>query len=119
MLRTRNVGAAPRHGQPSTAARLFDAALAGGGRAAGQARWGLRVGARADLLVIDANADGLRGVPPSHALDALVFATDAPAFAEVYVAGERVIAGGRHASQDAVGDRFEEAMASLWGDAAG
>ena len=119
VLRTRNVGAAPLHGQPSTAARLFDAALAGGGRAAGQARWGLQVGARADLLVLDANADGLRGVPPSHALDALVFATDAPAFAEVYVAGERVIAGGRHVSQEAIGARFEEAMASLWGDAAG
>ncbi len=114
-LRTRNLGAAPQHGQPSTAARLFDAVRAGGGRAAGQAHRGLRCGARADLLVLDTGADGLRGVPASHALDALVFATDAPAFAEVYVGGERVVAGGRHVAQDAIAQRFGESMMQLWG----
>ena len=114
-LRTRNLGAAPQHGQPSTAARLFDAVRTGGGRAAGQARWGLQTGARADLLVLDTGADGLRGIPASHTLDALVFATDAPAFAEVWVAGERVVEGGRHVAQDAIAQRFGEAMAQLWG----
>ena len=63
-LRRRNVGAAPGEGQPSTAARLFARALAGGGRAAGFERWGMQVGARADLLVIDTEDASLLGVPP-------------------------------------------------------
>ncbi|MFO1274547.1 MAG: formimidoylglutamate deiminase [Sphaerotilus natans] len=41
--RKRNVAAAPDRGQPATAARLWQLALDAGGRAAGQAAWGLRV----------------------------------------------------------------------------
>ena len=113
--RERNVAAAPKQGQPATAARLFDAVLAGDGRGAGLARWGLVVGARADALVVDVGAPGLRGVPSSHTLDALVFATDAPALREVWVAGRRVVADGRHVHEAAIGDAFESAMDALWG----
>ena len=112
--RQRNVASAPA--QPATAARLFDRLLAGQGASAGLGRWGLVQGARADALVLDVEAAGLRGIPPSHSLDALVFATDAPAFREVYVAGCRVVEAGRHAKAAAVGQRFDEAMAALWGD---
>ncbi len=112
--RQRNVAADPARDDGSTAARLFARALAGGGHAAGFERWGLVEGARADLLVLDARAPGLVGVPEALRLDALVFATDAPAFAEVWVAGRRVLAGGRHADADGVASRFAEAMAGLW-----
>ena len=92
--RRRNVGADPARYEGSTAARLFEACLAGGGRAAGFARWGLAPGAPADLLVLDTAAAGLQGVPDAHRLDAWVFATDAataaPAIAETWVAGRRV-----------------------------
>ncbi|HEX6016849.1 MAG TPA: formimidoylglutamate deiminase, partial [Burkholderiaceae bacterium] len=54
-LRRRNVAAAPEAGEPSTAARLFERMLAGGAAAAGLGIAGLRPGARADLLVIDAD----------------------------------------------------------------
>ena len=113
-LRQRNVAAAPQAGEPSTAARLFNAALAGGGRAAGQPRWGLEVGARADALVLDVRAPGLLGVPSAQQLDALVFATDAPAIDTVYVAGQRVISGGRHGDEDAIAARFAATMDALW-----
>ena len=113
--RERNVGAAPSKGQSATAARLFDAVLANCGRSAGHMSWGLVAGARADALVLDASAPGLLGVPPSHVLDALVFATDAPAFAEVYVAGRRVVANGRHMAAAHVARRFAEVMGALWG----
>jgi formimidoylglutamate deiminase len=114
----RNVAAAPSRGQPSTAARLLDAVLVGGGRAAGLSRWGLAVGARADMLVLDPATPGLWGVPSSHLLDALVFATDAPALSEVYVAGRRRVSGGRHVAEAEIADRFSEVMSALWADTA-
>ncbi len=112
--RQRNVAAADAPGQPATAARLFDRALAGSGTAAGMQRWGLVPGARADALVLDGSAPGVAGVPPSHTLDALVFATDAPAIQEVYVAGRRMLAAGRHPQQARVAARFAEVMSALW-----
>jgi formimidoylglutamate deiminase len=113
--RQRNVAAAPGS-QPATAARLFDSVRSGGAVAAGFARWGLQVGARADLLVLDALAAGLHAVPHTHTLDALVFATGAPAFREVWVAGRRAVAAGRHVAQDAMAAGHVAAMAALWSD---
>ncbi|OGB00129.1 MAG: formimidoylglutamate deiminase [Burkholderiales bacterium RIFCSPHIGHO2_12_FULL_69_20] len=113
-LRRRNVAAAPELGLDATAARLFNRHLAGGAAAAGFDAWGLVKGARADLLVLDVQAGGLAGVPLSHQLDALVFATEAPAFDEVWVAGERCVAGGRHRRQAELGAGFVEAMQGLW-----
>jgi formimidoylglutamate deiminase len=112
--RQRNVAAAPAQGQPATAARLFDRLLASQGASAGLGCWGLVQGARADALVLDVGAPGLHGIPPSHTLDALVFATDAPPFREVYVAGRRLVENGRHASASAIAQRFGEAMTTLW-----
>jgi formimidoylglutamate deiminase len=111
-LRRRNVAAAPT--QPSTAARLFDAVLSAGAAAAGLPRWGLQPGARADLLVLDLRTAGLQGVPASHRLDALVFATDAPAFRDVFVGGERVVTDHRHRDAARIGTGFVAAMAALW-----
>ena len=113
-LQRRNVTAAPTRFAGSTAERLFDAALTAGGHAAGQAAWGFRAGARADLLVLDTQAAGLLGVPSSHCLDALVFATDGPVFRDVYVAGQSVIQDGRHADQYGIAKRFARVMDSLW-----
>ncbi len=109
--RERNVAASPE--QPASAARLFEAALAGGARCAGQTRWGLVVGARADLVGLDPQAAGLVGAPPSHLLDALVFANDGPAACDVWVAGQRVLADGRHAGAARIAARFAEAMTAL------
>jgi formimidoylglutamate deiminase len=96
-LRRRNVAAAPEQGQPSTGNRLFQAALTAGPAAAHGAAdaastaclrlAGLVACARADLLVLDTTTAGLTGVPVADTLDALVFATDEPAFAEVWVGG--------------------------------
>ena len=113
-LQRRNVAAQPARHAGSSAALLLEAALPAGGNAAGQALWGLVVGARADALVLDTHSPGLLGVPASHTLDALVFAADRPAFKDVYVAGRRVIAEGRHADQDAIAGQFAQVMESIW-----
>ena len=87
--RRRNVAAAPESGEPSTAQRLFQAMLQGGAAAAGSLKVGLVPGAPADFLVMDTTVDALAGVPRENLLDALVFATDVPAFAQTWVAGVR------------------------------
>jgi formimidoylglutamate deiminase len=111
MHRRRNVGAAPEQGEPATAARLFQRALDAGGRAAGFCAWGLTVGARADLLVLDTQDDALLGVPAERLLDALVFSSPGRPFREVMVAGRWV----RRAAGTA--ERFADAMHALWQDA--
>ncbi len=119
LLRQRNVAAAfgldsgtePRaepRAEPSTAARLFERMRKGGAAAAGFAQWGLAVGARADLLVLDVAQSALCGLPPSHLLDGLVFAAPERPFAKVMVAGRWVDA----ASAPAPG--FTAAMQALW-----
>ena len=114
--RQRNVAASPQQ-QPATAARLWDAALAAGGKAAGQVRWGLVQGARADALVVDTAAPALLGIPASHCLDALVFAGAEPAWREVIVAGEVVLRDGRHDQQDDISGRYRAVMEALWSGA--
>jgi len=113
-LQRRNVAANPVRFEGSTATRLFGAALSAGGHAAGHTQWGLSVGARADALVLDTQAPGLLGTPVSHTLDALQFATDRPAFRDVFVAGRQVIADSRHADQVAIAARFTQVMGDLW-----
>jgi formimidoylglutamate deiminase len=114
--RRRNVAAGSTAHRRATAANLFERVRAGSGPSAGLARWGLVPGARADALVVDLQAPGVLGVPASHRLDALVFATDAPPFRAVYVGGRRVIDRGRHAQQAEVEERFSAAMAELWSE---
>ncbi|MFG6429110.1 formimidoylglutamate deiminase [Roseateles sp. LYH14W] len=108
-LRQRNIAAEPGC-QPSSAARLFDAAVHGGARAAGFAAWGLTPGARADALVLNREADGLRGLPDEALLDAVVFGSNGSPWQSVWVAGR---ARPWRAPQR-VGDAFEAAMHELW-----
>jgi formimidoylglutamate deiminase len=107
--RQRNIAAAPG-AQPSSAARLFDAAVHGGARAAGFTAWGLTPGARADALVLNCEADGLRGLPDDALLDAVVFGSNGSPWQSVWVAGR---ARPWRAPQR-VGDAFEAAMRALW-----
>ena len=111
-LRRRNVSADPAGGQPATAARLFERALQAGGAAAGFERWGLTVGARADLLVVDASDSALLGVPDERLLDALVFSSPGDPFRDVMVAGRWV-----PRDRAAVAERFAAAMQALWHEA--
>lgn len=112
--RRRNVGADPAQGEPSTAARLFDAALAAGAGAAGLPRGGLVPGARADWLVLDPADDALLGLPADRWLDGLVFSAPSRAIDEVAVAGRVVVRGGRHVHDARLRAAFARAMAELW-----
>ena len=108
-LRQRNVASLPGQ-QPSSAARLFEASVRGGARAAGFAAWGLTPGARADALVLNRDADALRGLPDEALLDAVVFGSNGSPWQSVWVAGR---ARPWRAPQR-VGDAFDAAMRELW-----
>ena len=108
-LRQRNVAADP-DANPSTAARLFETCLAGGAAAAGQAKWGLVEGARADLLVLNTSDPALSGIPASHVLDGVIFAAPAQPFTQAMVAG-------RWVPRVDTGAAYVAAMEALWGHA--
>ena len=110
-LRQRNLAA--RAGQrDSTAAVLFDGALAGGSAAAGLALGGLRAGQRADFMVVDRDSPALLGVPGAQLLDALVFSTPHAPVGQVHVAGRPVQPLAQRPELTAA---MREAMRSLWG----
>ncbi|HTP38929.1 MAG TPA: formimidoylglutamate deiminase [Steroidobacteraceae bacterium] len=110
----RGASTAPTAGWPSAAERLFAGAVRAGGAAAGEARWGLVPGARADLLVMDPEDDSLRGIPPARLLDATVFSSPALPWRDVMVAGRWVVRNHQHAGAAAIARRFETAMHELW-----
>ena len=107
-LRQRNI-AARVLGHESSAAGLFEAALAGGLPAAGQMQAGLAPGQRADFVTLDLESPALLGVPAGHLLDALVFSSPGAAFGEVFVAGQRIAAPSPEGAQ-----AFARAMRELW-----
>lgn len=112
--RQRNVAATPELSAGSSAGRLFGSVVAGGAAAAGLALSSLVPGARADLVVLDTESPGLRGIPSEHMLDALVFASDAPAISAVWVAGRQVVRDARHVAHGSITTAFAAAMKALW-----
>ena len=119
-LERRNVCAQPVHPrapQPDTAASLFENARAGGGRAAGQAAWGLEPGARADLLVADPDDASLAGLPHARWLDALVFSSPSRPWRDVMVAGRWALRVHHHPHVGRITGAFAQAMAEVWGTA--
>jgi formimidoylglutamate deiminase len=112
--RQRNVAAQAGRGA-SSAAVLFEAALATGGSASGRPLGAIAVGHRADFLVLDGQAPALVGMPPDHLLDALVFSSPDARFLEVRVGGERVVTAGSEAGEwPAIREEFAATMRSLW-----
>jgi formimidoylglutamate deiminase len=118
--RKRNV-AAQMGTNPSSAATLFEAALASGQKATALPLGALEVGRRADFLVLDAQSPALLGVPAAHVLDALVFSSPEARFSDVFVGGKQVVKdgqfGGAQSDPDAwrqIRQGFVKTMQQLW-----
>ncbi|OYT73053.1 MAG: formimidoylglutamate deiminase [Chloracidobacterium sp. CP2_5A] len=109
MTRRRGFGIAA-----STAAGLFSGAQLGGGDAAGELVWGLTPGARADALRLDLKQPSLIGVPPEKLLDAVIFSSPSPCWADALVAGRWALRRGRHPRRARIQARFSQAMEELW-----
>jgi formimidoylglutamate deiminase len=116
--RRRNV-AAQAGGRASSAAALFEGALAGGQSASGRPLGAIAVGHRADFLVLDAQSSALLGIPPENLLDALVFSSPDARFSEVRVGGASCVTAGGSGAPDSsewhgIRQGFVGAMQALW-----
>ena len=107
-LRKRNVAAQVLQ-HASSAAGMFEAALAGGRPATGQALAGIAVGQRADFVVLAPQLPALLGIAPDEVLDAVVFSSPGRDADSVFVAGTRV--GVEH--QEAA-KAFAQVMGEVW-----
>ncbi len=114
ILRKRNLLASSE--QPSTGARLFAGALAGGAQALGQSGEGLAIGAAADIVGLDPDALALVGRGPEMALDSWIFAGGRDVISDVWRRGRHVVAGGRHVGREAIAARYRRTMIKLLGD---
>ena len=108
--RSRNIAVSA---SDSVGETLLHAALASGARSTGHAIGALQPGACADCLVLDTDAPQFAGVQPGDAVDRWVFSGNRPLVREVYVAGQRAVADGRHRDRDAIAARYREAMRRL------
>ncbi|MBI3204744.1 MAG: formimidoylglutamate deiminase [Myxococcales bacterium] len=112
-LQQRNVLADELH--PSTGARLFAAAVAGGARALGRPIGALTPGGRADWVVLDTDHPSLAEKPLERVLDAWVFCNHGSPVRDVMVGGSWVVRDGRHRERDAARSAFRSALARLRG----
>lgn len=119
-LRQRNV-AARSGARDSTAAVLFEGAIAGGRAATGQRIGAIQAGHRADFVILDDESPALLGIPPEYVLDAMVFSSPSPRLWDVFVAGQAVVVQGRVVGSAStvplapqLGSAFTSAMAQLW-----
>ena len=112
-LRQRNVMASSSN-KSSTAAALFNAALAGGAAACGLPTGGLAAGNRADFVVVDTASPAMLGVPDGHVLDAMVFSSPDARLSDVFVAGKPALQAARLENWQGLADDFSNAMRALW-----
>lgn len=108
----RHVGAI-RHA--SVGESLWQAALEGGSRAAGQPQ-PLTVGASADLVVLDDSSPLLAGQDSDSMLDGFVFAGNTPLVRDVMVAGQWRVRDFRHADEARFADDYRDVMQALLRD---
>jgi formimidoylglutamate deiminase len=118
--RQRNV-AAQAGALESSAAVLFEAALAGGRSATARPLGTIAVGHRADFLVLDDQAPALLGVPVENVLDALVFSSPDARCRQVFVAGKQRVTEGWVCGPDSsttlwpqLAQDFVRTMKTLW-----
>ncbi len=90
------------------ASALWQSLAAEGARALNQPAGELRVGRRADFLVLNPAHPLLSGLPAAEQLDSFVFAHQAGMIDQVWVAGEQVVHGGQHRQRAELDERMAQ-----------
>jgi formimidoylglutamate deiminase len=113
LLRQRRNVLAPGSGTPdSLAARLLDFLTVQGARSLGLASGTLAAGSPADFVAVDLGHPAVLGSDDSL-LARVVMGAPSSAISEVFVAGRRIIASGRHAAAEETGRRFLDVVRAL------
>ena len=100
-------------GPGSTGRVLFEGAVAGGARACGRDAGAIEAGRLADLMTLDGECLALAGLDGDMALDGWIFAGDDRVVCDLWSAGRRLVAGGRHYAREAVEARYRAVLARL------
>jgi formiminoglutamate deiminase len=108
--RVRNVMA--ENAEASTGRRLFDTALAGGAQALGM-NGGLRVGAPADIISLDADQPALIARAGDDVIDSFVFAGGSGLISAVWRAGRRLVTDGVHHRRAEIAARYRRTLERL------
>ncbi len=108
--RARNVMAAEGR---STGRALYQSAAIGGALAVGTNPGGLSAGAPADLLTLRRDNSSLAFRKGDDLLDTWIFTGGESLVDCVWVAGKKVVTGGRHYRRDAIAAKFAGAMREL------
>lgn len=93
-------------------AGLWLSAARNGAGPTGRRTGEIAVGARCDLVVLDADHPVLAGREGDLILDSLVF-SGSGAIREVWSAGKRIVEGGRHIHRDSIAAAYRKAVAEL------
>jgi len=110
----RNIAVGPvGSGQRDVGQYLWQAALRGGAQAAGRRLGALAEGMRADLLVLDGTHPNLDGVAEADVLGRFLFCGNDNLVRDVLCGGRWVVQGGRHVAQDAIAQRYRQALSEL------
>ena len=92
---------------------LWRAALHGGAQASGLPVGELRIGARADLIVLDENSSLLAARDARSMLDSFLFAGNTPLVRDVMCGGEWVVRDFRHRDEERVAARYLATVSAL------
>jgi formimidoylglutamate deiminase len=111
ILRKRNVAETSQGASVGRA--LWSRAAAGGAAALGQKIGALRVGLRADLVVLDPKAPALVGRSGDASIDSFVFAGARQNVRDVMVGGRFVVREGRHPEEERALAGYRRAIARL------
>lgn len=112
LRRQRNVLTAK--GSASTGRALYDQALTGGAAALGLEAAGLKAGAVADIISLDAGHVLFAGRSGDAVIDSWIFAGGRAVLVDcVWACGCRVVTNGRHHHRDAIASRFRRALEGL------
>lgn len=97
----------------STGRLLLATALAGGAQALDRKIGALRIGHRADIVVLDAAQPDLAATRADGWLDAWIFVTGRAAVKDVLVGGAAVVENGQHRCRDAIVSHYRTVCARL------
>jgi formimidoylglutamate deiminase len=111
--RTRNVAAGPH--RRSTGRALLEGAWSGGAAACGRPIGAISVGARADLVILDADHPALAGRAEDELLDSWIFSGEDNPVRDVFVGGRHVVREGRHVLADEIAGEYRALTHELGG----
>ncbi len=92
---------------------LIEASLAGGAQAAGLTSHGIRLGARADLVVLDGDNPFIATAREDQILDRWIFALGNEAVRDVMVRGRFVVQDGHHLAEESIDRAFRRTLQRL------